>query len=117
LVDELVNTEHQITTTLSLEEFFAQKTRSKRSGKKKKRHREHSSRTSQHIRKQLCQLRLSMQNYRRRDEIDQSEDSAADEEEPGPSTKHAKRSKYPRLVSFNWLELFLIIPAQFKSNF
>jgi hypothetical protein len=95
LMDELVNTEHQITTTLSLEEFFAQKARSKRNGKKKRRRREMSSRTSQNIRTQLRQLRLSMQNYRRRDDAEISEDSAAEEEEPGPSTRPPKRLKNP----------------------
>jgi hypothetical protein len=79
-----------------LEEFFAQKARSKRNGKKKRRHRELSSKTSQNIRAQLRQLRLQMQNYRRRDDGEISEDSAAEDEEPGPSNKEIKRSRNPR---------------------
>lgn len=83
---------------MSLEEFFAQKTRSKRTGKKKRRHRELSSKTAQNIRNQLRQLRLSMQNYKRKDDAEISEDSAADEEEPGPSTKQSKKPETQRLV-------------------
>jgi hypothetical protein len=98
LVEELIDTEQRITTTLNVEEFIAQKSRSKRLGRKKRRRRELATRNVQTIRAQLRLLGRSMLTYRQQERGGEiSEDSAAEEEEPGPSNKETRRAKNARL--------------------